>query len=284
MDLSQQHKLQNNKSDLRLGNKWLYFFQRDSVIATALFLISLGLLSLDWRYSLSNGNFFLQGGVSTVGAERVLNGDMPYRDFWTMYAPGHFYLLASLFKIFGVHLFVEVIAASVVSAGSAVVIFFIGRKLFTNRLLALIPSGVFLAVMYNTAYFKRLGSYPSAIFLIFIALYLIVRYYRAGRLGFLIAVGVMVGLAIIFKHDIAGYTAIAITVGIVIHRICKTKSDSRSSPALWQELLVFAGTVLLISMPIMAYFVVRTWPDMFQNLVIFPLTDFRFARPEGYPS
>jgi hypothetical protein len=283
MDLSQQHKLQNNKSDLRLGNKWLYFFQRDSVIATALFLISLGLLSLDWRYSLSNGNFFLQGGVSTVGSERVLNGEMPYLDFWTMYAPGHFYLLASLLKIFGNHLLVEVIAASVVSAASAVVIFLIGRKLFSNRLLALIPAGVFLAVMYNTGYFRRLGSYPAAIFLVFMALYFLVRYYRAGRTGLLIASGIMVGLAVIFKHDVAGYTALAITVGLLIYQVSKIKSEAHSYAVVWRELLVFAAAILFVSVPVMAYFAVRAWPHMFQNLVVFPLTDFRYARPEGYP-
>ena len=269
---------------LNFEKKRLHFLSRDSVIAAALFLITLGLLSLDWRYSLSNGFFNLQGGVSTLGAERVLNGDMPYRDFWTMYAPGHFYLLAIFLKIFGNHLFVEVIAASVVSAAAVAVIYGIGRKLFVNQLYALIPAGVFLAVLFNTGYFKRLGSYPIAIFLVFIALYFMTRYYQSGKIGFLIVVGIMVGLIVIFKHDVAGYTAIALTTGLVIHHIGEKKADSQSSLTIWRELLIFTAAILLISGPIMAYFAVKTWPDMLQNLVIFPLTDFRFARPEGYPT
>ena len=40
-------------------------------------------------------------GFSLYGAMRVLDGHIPYRDFWTLYTPGEFYLLAGLFKIVG---------------------------------------------------------------------------------------------------------------------------------------------------------------------------------------
>jgi uncharacterized membrane protein len=77
-----------------------------------LFVGPLAFSSVDWFFDLT-------GGVQTVGAERVLAGEITYRDFWTMYAHGHFYLLALLFHIFGTHLLVEVIAGSVVSATAA---------------------------------------------------------------------------------------------------------------------------------------------------------------------
>src|SRR4029434_508065 len=65
--------------------------------------------------------FALPHGKIVVGAERILEGEIPYRDFWTMYAPGQFYLLALMFKIFGTHLLVEVIATSIVCAAAACV-------------------------------------------------------------------------------------------------------------------------------------------------------------------
>src|SRR3972149_5304732 len=40
-------------------------------------------------------------GIAVYGAQRLLEGDLPYRDFWTIYAPGQFYALAGLFKVFG---------------------------------------------------------------------------------------------------------------------------------------------------------------------------------------
>ena len=46
-------------------------------------------------------------GLVLVGADRVLRGEMPYRDFWTLYGPGSYYLLAELFRVFGEFALVE---------------------------------------------------------------------------------------------------------------------------------------------------------------------------------
>ena len=45
-------------------------------------------------------------GKAVAGACRVLAGDVPYRDFWTMYAPGQFYAVAGLFAAFGRELWI----------------------------------------------------------------------------------------------------------------------------------------------------------------------------------
>src|SRR5689334_6046278 len=46
-------------------------------------------------------------GVVLVAAQRILDGDIPYRDFWHMYAPGQAYTVAALFKLFSTALWVE---------------------------------------------------------------------------------------------------------------------------------------------------------------------------------
>ena len=46
-------------------------------------------------------------GLVLVGADRVLRGEMPYRDFWTLYGPGSYYLLAGLYRLFGEFALVE---------------------------------------------------------------------------------------------------------------------------------------------------------------------------------
>ena len=40
-------------------------------------------------------------GLVLFGADRVLRGDVPYRDFWTLYGPAGFYVEAALFRLFG---------------------------------------------------------------------------------------------------------------------------------------------------------------------------------------
>ncbi len=40
-------------------------------------------------------------GVAVVGAESILNGKLPYVDFWTIYSPTWFYILAFWMSILG---------------------------------------------------------------------------------------------------------------------------------------------------------------------------------------
>src|SRR5215469_3955467 len=40
-------------------------------------------------------------GIVLQGATRILDGQVPYRDFFSFYTPGSFYLVAALFRVFG---------------------------------------------------------------------------------------------------------------------------------------------------------------------------------------
>jgi len=247
------------------------------LITVGLFLAAVGLFSLGWFYDLG-------GGISTVGAERVLNGEIPYRDFWTMYAPGQFYLLALMFKIFGTHLLVEVIATSIVCAAAACVCYRLVFNLVGGKLAALVPAVIFLAALYNTGYFKSLGSYPPAILFIVLALNFMMLYYRKGKLAHLLAAGLATGAALVFKHDVGGYTAIAIVAGLTAYHVLTPATTAEPGSSLSWKLLSYSIGVMAIVMPVLASFAVLAGPDMLKDLVVFPLTDFRFARPEGYPN
>ena len=247
------------------------------LITVGLFVAAVGLFSLGWFYDLD------REGISTVGAERVLNGEIPYRDFWTMYAPGQFYLLALIFKIVGNHLLVEVIATSIVCAAAACVCYRLMFNLVGRNLAALVPAVILLAALYHTGYFKRLGSYPPAILFIFVALNFIMLYYRKEAFRYLLAAGLATGAALVFKHDVAGYTAIAIVAGLTAHHaLTPVTAELRSS--LGWKLLNYSVGFVAIAVPVLTYFVVLAGPDMLKDLVVFPLTDFRFARPEFYPT
>ena len=55
-------------------------------------------------------------GLALLGADRVLGGDIPHRDFFTLYAPGGFYAMAALFHVFGEFAIVERLYDAVVKA------------------------------------------------------------------------------------------------------------------------------------------------------------------------
>jgi hypothetical protein len=238
----------------------------------------MGLYSLSWFYDP------LIAGVGTDGAERVLAGEIPHRDFWTMYAPGQFYLLAVLFRIFGTHLLVEVVAASVLCTAAACVCYWLVMNLGGRRTAAVTSAAIFVAATFLTGYCKRIGSYPPSILFVFIAMTFMVLYYKTRKQGYLIAAGLATGAVAVFKHDVGGYTAIAIITGLMVHHFLVRETTSLRLRSLLLKLTAYSAGTAAIALPVLIYFGILAGPDMFENLIVFPLTDFPFARPEGYPS
>src|SRR5687767_10592516 len=86
-----------------------------------------------------------------ISALRVLDGQVPYRDFWTIYAPGSIYATAAAFAVFGRNLIVSNLLGIFVS--SLVVAVY-------HRLVARVAPGfaafasafLLAAAFYNTGY------------------------------------------------------------------------------------------------------------------------------------
>ena len=223
--------------------------------------------------------------VSSVGALRVLNGDIPYRDFWTVYAPGHFYLVALLYKIFGTHLLVERVASALVFTGAGYLVYRLAFNLTGTRWIAWVSAAILLVAAFNSPYHKYLGTYPPALLLITLSLYMLSLYYRSQSLKQLLWVGVFAGAIAVFKHDVGAYTIISIFVGLAAFQLLAPRAHAEDM-ALRRKLvplLIFGTGVALTALPVYAYFALVTWQDMWQNIVVFPLTDFRYSRPESYP-
>src|SRR3982751_6312534 len=65
--------------------------------ALMLFVLTCLFLSVFVNYTNLNGD----EGIILQGAQRVADGQVLYRDFFSFYTPGSYYLVALLFKLFG---------------------------------------------------------------------------------------------------------------------------------------------------------------------------------------
>src|SRR5262245_36454100 len=72
-------------------------------------------------------------GAAVYVAERVASGEVPYRDFWTIYAPADFYLIAAVFKVFGPRLIAERYTWVLLEAALAVLVFALTRRAGATR-------------------------------------------------------------------------------------------------------------------------------------------------------
>ena len=73
----------------------------DLVISCLVFCVSFTLLFHLYGHRIS---LDIDEGIYLEGARRVVNGQVPYRDFFVLTGPGSFWLLAAVFQVFGVEL------------------------------------------------------------------------------------------------------------------------------------------------------------------------------------
>ena len=144
-------------------------------------------------------------GYSVAPTERVLQGEVPYRDFLFNYTPGILWLNALLMKLFGVSMLTVRAGLLAVKLLTLVLIYHLARRLTEGRL-ALLPVALTLAWL---GYEHLFNPYPDIYFmpLALSGLLCALHYNQSGRAGWLLAGGLSAGGVFLFKHNVGVYVA-----------------------------------------------------------------------------
>ena len=160
-------------------------------------------------------------GYSIAPAERVMQGEVPYRDFLFNYTPGILWLNALLMKIFGVTLMTTRIGLLAFKLGALILLFGAGRRL-TNGWVALVPVGLTLSWL---GYGQVFNVYPDQYLMPFglAGLICMLKYDSSSRLKWLVLCGLMTGAVFLFKHNVGVLLAGAATVAVAMRELIATR-------------------------------------------------------------
>ena len=224
----------------------------------------------------------LPGGKFMVGGLVILDGGIPYRDFWSMYAPGSFYLVAALFGLFGQQVIVQGIAAIMIKAMTAGVFFRLLRRLRTPRMIAVLLAAMFIGMFLNVS--PEVDTYGPTLLLLLLAIGRMLRYFESAEVRFPAQAGLLLGLAALFKHDVAAYAAAGFVMTIFLARF--SAGDRRAAPQV-SRFRTAAGLLAASLVPILPVALFLAWtagPEAWDNLFVFPATTFARVFGEPYPS
>ena len=152
-------------------------------------------------------------GYNLYGAERVLEGEVPYRDFHTLYPPATVYLNAGIFKLLGTSLYNALLGVMVFKVLTTVMLFLCGR-LVMSRAWALAAASFSLFWLRPNGPFKAVPMHYGALFLA-VALFSILNYVTGKRRGYLVVAGLAIGVLALFKHNIGAYALIGSLVVVL---------------------------------------------------------------------
>jgi hypothetical protein len=220
-------------------------------------------------------------GVGLVGAERVGTGDIPYQDFFTIYAPFNYYLIAAYSLLFG---------GSVMSPRFLDLILFVFAFAGAHRIIVKSNNGQpeFLAgiAMIIVFGFELMHSYaepnvPAVTFGIFAMLFTVNQIYEDEYIWkdddsepekkpkpltkYLVLSGVMTGLLMITRHFTGVFLLATLLINVFFTFDIPLRDKFRATGK------IFTGTFVIV-LPVMIYFLLTVPFDLiFEQLAKIPL-------------
>lgn len=165
--------------------------------------------------------------IQLVGGMLVQNGNLPHRDFWTMYPPLNYYMNAMVFSILGT----SVISARILQALFFVVVvvciaWHFTRHVRSSTTFAMLIS--FVAVLIIGKTFKY--SYWNSLALGFLGLLFYLQTIRLSgksRIPLLLISGFLIALSCLSKLNFGIYFAFAVVTGEIREVVLALRKDGK---------------------------------------------------------
>jgi 4-amino-4-deoxy-L-arabinose transferase-like glycosyltransferase len=246
------------------------FVQR--VTPLLVFLFCLAYLCAFLRYS----SLEPDEGIVLQEGQRILDGQIPYRDFFSFYTPGSFYLVAALFKVFGDSFVVARLSLAITGAACSVVTYLLVRRVCSRSFAALTAA---LATVAGVAYrFLVLHNWYST-FLACLAVYSAVRLLESRKPVWAFAVGTFCSLTAMFEQSKGAGICLGLGLGFLALRMIG-KKRLLGKPGLAGLTLGFLWPLILV----FAYFGTQHGVGIMVEDWLWPLSHYTSANhvPYGY--
>lgn len=218
-------------------------------------------------------------GFLAYGAVRVMEGQMPNRDFVSLQPPFSYYLVAAAFKFFGTSLATLRVLGVAVFWLIALSVYGVARMLMPSvpALAAALPATVF-GVIFN---FVPFAVWQGILFSVVAVWFYLYAFLRKRHFLALLA-GLFTTLTLGSRHEQGLYLTISIAVFTVAVWLVKDSSlDSVAALrtcAFWLLGAAIPGVLFLIFWSAQG-----ALPDMWHQLVVFPLSTYRKTSSFPFP-
>jgi dolichyl-phosphate-mannose-protein mannosyltransferase len=193
-------------------------------------------------------------GYSVSPAERVLEGEVPYRDFLYNYTPGTLWVNALLMKVFGATLITVNSGLLAFKLATLLAIYWLGRRLVSHWA-ALIPVALTLAWLGHKYIYGVVPTQYSMLFVL-LGLNFMLSFDRSGGRTWLFLSGVSVGLVLVFKYNVGVALLGTGTLIVAIREVIQQSGDdapflrrviaaARVVAVYWAGFAVVAGALAL---------------------------------------
>ena len=260
-------------------------YLRVSAVPVGLVLF-FGLCLLYLSATLDCGLSLNDEGLVLCGAERVLDGDVPYRDFWSIYPPGQFYVAAAVFKTFGKSVIAVRYLSLFMQFALVLTAYLLARRL-VGRILSLCVAAVLVAHLASVRFWA--SPVPPAILFSLLTCLLLSHLFESGRRYIAFLSGMSCGIAALFRHDFGGYLLLCSLAILAVLAFGRGSGENTSPRTGFKRAAEYTGLHILGILAIVGPAAVALlsavpWEVLKSDLIDFPGQIYPGFRELPYPA
>jgi hypothetical protein len=221
-------------------------------------------------------------GAILTGAMRVVAGEVPHSDFYANYGPGQFYLIATLFKLFGQYALVE--RAYDVLVRAMIVAVCYGLTATCTRKYIALATAVICGLWLFSIPFYGYPIFPVVLLsLVSAALVLpvLAGHFSSWRL---VAAGAMVGLAALFRYDVGFLVFVAVAAALTLSSVLRSSDVGHALDEAKTILLRYVLGTSIVFLPVaICYLSVAPITRFIHDIFSFPIHYYARMRSLPFP-
>ena len=213
------------------------------------------------QYYANKGVFPIESFAHFDIAFRIINGDVPFQDYWLVSGLFIDYLQALFFKVLGQNFQVYIFHASLVNCLLAITTFYILKNFNLNIYLCFFYSICFAILGYTTSGTLYVDHHSSLLCLL--AVFCLIMAIKTERKKFLILLPIILGLAFLTKSAPSVYVFFSISVILILYILIKKKF-------IWLSYLVLSSLSFLIITALFFEIANINIENFFNQYILFP--------------
>src|SRR5215813_8998945 len=206
-------------------------------------------------------------------AKRVFEGQVLYRDVFEITTPGWIYLMAALFRLFGVSLGTARVAMAVLHGLTAAALYATARHFGVRAVFAWLPALAYVVVCqpaWPIASQHWLGTFLAALLLLRCASL------PSARVSWAIVPGLLIGLMIAVHQQRGACVGAGVFLWLIADALLRRRDAREPRAPLFGQLAALIGGAALVVVPMCVWIVVQAGFDpVWKALVIHPLFNYR---------
>jgi len=207
---------------------------------------------ITWNPHFADGKInIFEAGLYLPGIQSILNGEVPFRDFFHLRGPFELYMPALLMKMFGVHLKVMYAYFYFGNVLCLILCILIAKELFKTRLLLYLFAPIMIGRAWPRVVFTYWGGMRYALGLL--AVWFAVKYFKENRSRWLFYAGITSACALFTSVEMGIYPMLGVLVALAVSKLMGMQDHK----LVLKGASTFFGGLIVIGIPFGLYLTVN---------------------------